>query len=233
MALAGCTVKKSTPPALAGPSELGLSLAVQAIPDVLLQDGVSQSQVVVTARDATGQPVRNLSLRLDIVLDGTLADPGALSSHDLVTDTAGRATAGYTAPSSGATSTASSLQVRIQATPVGGDFNGAVARSVTIRLIPTGTIVPPKAPGTEPTADFVYSPAAPTAYQAVYFNASASKPGAGRTIVSYDWDFRPAPPQQGVMVSASFIQAGVYNVTLVVTDDVGQQASVTKAVTIK
>jgi PKD repeat protein len=88
-------------------------------------------------------------------------------------------------------------------------------------------------PGTEPTADFVYSPAAPIANQTVYFNASASKPGTGRTIVSYDWDFRPAPPQQGVMVSASFLQAGVYNVTLVVTDDVGQQASVTKAVTIQ
>jgi PKD repeat protein len=55
----------------------------------------------------------------------------------------------------------------------------------------------------------------------------------GRTIVSYDWDFRPSEPQQGVMVSAAFPQAGQYNVTLVVTDDVGQQGSVTKAVTVQ
>jgi len=231
--LAGCTVEKSTPPSLTGPSELGLSLTLQANPDVLSQDGSSRSTLMITARDANGQPVQGLALWLAIVTDGSLADPGLLSTQTAVTGTDGRASASYTAPLSPAVSTRASVPISITATPIGTDANGAQPRSVTINLIPTGTLVPPALPGTAPTADFVYSPGAPAVNQTVYFNASASKPGTGRTIVSYDWDFRPFASQQGVMVSATFAQAGLYNVTLVVTDDVGQQGSVTKAVTVQ
>jgi hypothetical protein len=233
IALAGCTVKKSTPPSLTGPSELGLSLTLEANPDVLSQDGASQSVVMITARDATGQPVRSLALRLGIETDGTLPDPGLLSAQTAVTGADGRASASYTAPPSPPFSTRSSVPVSITATPIGTDAAGALPRSVTIRLIPTGTILPPAQTGTAPTADFVYSPTDPTVSQTVYFNASASKPGQGRTIVSYDWDFRPAPPQHGVTVSASFPQAGTYNVTLVVTDDLGQKGLVTNSVTVQ
>jgi hypothetical protein len=231
--LAGCTVSKSTPPSLTGPSVLGLSLTLQANPDVLSQDGSSQSILMIAARDANSLPVQGLAMRLAIVTDGSLANPGLLSAQTVVTDTAGRASASYTAPPSPAVSTRTSVPITITATPIGTDASGTQPRSVTINLIPTGTIVPPAEPGTAPTADFVYSPGAPAVSQTVYFNASGSKPGSGRTIVRYDWDFRPSPPQQGVMVSATFSEAGMYNVTLVVTDDLGQQGSVTKAVTIQ
>ena len=230
--LAGCTVEKSTPPSLTGPSGLGLSVTLQANPDVLSQDGSSQSVLMITARDSGGQPVQSLALRLAIVTDGTLIDPGLLSAQTVVTGSDGRASASYTAPSSRAVTTQASVPISITATPIGTDASGAQPRSVTINLVPTGILVPPL-PGTAPTADFVFSPGAPVANQTVYFNASASKPGLGRTIVSYDWDFRPSEPQQGVMVNTAFPQAGLYNVTLVVTDDVGQQGSVTKAVTVQ
>jgi len=231
--LVGCTVSRSTPPSLTGPSGLGLSIALQANPDVLSQDGSSQSILTITARDANSHPVQALAVRLAIVTDGTLDEPGLLSAETVVTGTDGRASASYTAPLSPSVTTRASVPVSITATPIGTDASGAQPRSVTISLIPTGTRVPPAVPGTEPTAEFVFSPGAPGVNQTVYFNASASKPGTGRTIVRYDWDFRPSAPQQGVMVNATFAQAGLYNVTLVVTDDVGQQGSVTKAVTVQ
>ncbi|MCC7242391.1 MAG: hypothetical protein IT180_10745, partial [Acidobacteria bacterium] len=40
---ASCTVKDTDAPALAGPSELALSLSLQALPDSIYQDGSSQS----------------------------------------------------------------------------------------------------------------------------------------------------------------------------------------------
>ena len=53
-ALAGsCTLADSQPPPLAGPSEMSLSLAITANPDVLSLDGSSQTLVTVDARDAT------------------------------------------------------------------------------------------------------------------------------------------------------------------------------------
>ena len=52
---AGCSVEDQTAPPLSGPSELALSLTVGASPDILAQDGASQSQVIVVARDAAGQ----------------------------------------------------------------------------------------------------------------------------------------------------------------------------------
>ena len=52
-----CTTKKTEPPDLSGPSELGTSLAIAANPDTLTQDGESRSTIVVTARNANGQPL--------------------------------------------------------------------------------------------------------------------------------------------------------------------------------
>ena len=68
IAFASCTMKDSKRPPLSGPSELGLSLALSAVPDVLTQDGAAQSQVVVFARDANAQPVRNLPVRAEITV---------------------------------------------------------------------------------------------------------------------------------------------------------------------
>src|SRR5688572_5936866 len=55
---AGCTLNDASAPPLQGPSELGLSLSLSAIPDMLAHDGASQAQIIVQARDANGQPAR-------------------------------------------------------------------------------------------------------------------------------------------------------------------------------
>ncbi len=317
---AGCTVKKSTPPALAGPSELGLSLSMAATPDVLTQDGQSQSVVRILARDATGAPVPNLTIRLDLS-----ANVGSLNTKSAVTGGDGRASVTYTAPAVvDPSGLGSDLLIQILATAVGTNAaNNATPNSVTIRLVPPGgTLLPPgtltagftftpaaptvgqsvvfNAPpckaqtdldctfgpivsytwnfgdgtsgsgqvtshtftrsanyavtltvmsstgqtavavkevpveaGTAPTADFVFSPTAPTVGLNVFFNASASAAAAGRTIVSYRWDFGTGDFSSGVTTLFAYGAAGTYKVTLTVIDDIGQAGTVSKDVVVK
>lgn len=318
--VAGCTVKKTTPPALAGPSELGLSLTLGANPDIIYQDGSSQSVITIQARDANGSPVQNLVLRLDIAVNGVTGDVGTLTNKSPVTAADGRAVVTYTSP---LVVDQKSRIVSIRATPVGTDnANNSTPRSVEIQLVPSGTVQPPGdlvagfsttpdkpalsesvlfnaatcrtavelncssgsivsyawnfgdgstgsgqvashaftkagnfavtltvtgaygqtaattktvqvAAGSAPTADFVFSPTAPVVGQEVYFNASASKPGTGRTIVTYQWDFGNGDRTVGGLVRTTYAAAGSYVVTLLVTDDVGQQATKSQTVTIR
>ena len=98
---AACTVHKQEAPSITGPSELGTSIVIQVSPDVLAQDGTSQSLVTITARDANGQPKGSLGLRADVVVNGTIVEGtlGTLSARTVTTDANGRATLTYTAPS--------------------------------------------------------------------------------------------------------------------------------------
>jgi PKD repeat protein len=76
-----------------------------------------------------------------------------------------------------------------------------------------------------PTAVFVFSPAAPVVNQAVNFNAAASAAAPGRVIASYSWNFGDGGGGSGSQPSHSFTAGGTYNVTLTVTDDIGQRAT--------
>src|SRR5262245_35035885 len=75
-----CTMKSQEPPPLSGPSEFDLSISLAASPDQLQQDGASQSLITVTARDANSAPVRNLTLRAAMSIQGTPQDFGSLSA---------------------------------------------------------------------------------------------------------------------------------------------------------
>lgn len=239
IAAAGCTTKESTPPELTGPSELGLSVKVTATPDVLTMDGVSQSAVVVEARNDQSQPVGNLGLRAEVVVGGQIADVGRLSSKTAVTGGDGRATFTYTAPlgaQSGNSDGGDSI-VSVRVIPSGNDYSNAIPRSVDIRLVPQGVILPP--PNT-PVARFRSSPSAPTEGQAVQFDASDSIDiiecpsnatsvdqctGTRSTLVDYAWDFGDGARGNGVRTSHSYSATGSYTVTLTVTNSRGVQAS--------
>ncbi len=99
-AVAGCTVKSTEAPPLAGPSGLAISLNVKASPDNINQDGASQSAVKVTAIGPDGRPFAALPLRLDMFVGGVAQDYGTLSARSVVTNSDGEATAVYTAPPS-------------------------------------------------------------------------------------------------------------------------------------
>jgi PKD repeat protein len=85
----------------------------------------------------------------------------------------------------------------------------------------------------KPTADFSYSPAAPSAFQDIVFTAEKSTAAAGRQIASYTWDFGSGGAgRTGKDVVKSFDTPGSYVVTLTVTDDAGEKGVIDKTVTV-
>lgn len=225
--VSGCTVKKQKTPPLSGPSELSTAITIQASPDFVAQDGASQSLVTITARDQNAQPIRSQSLRVDLRVGGVPVDFGTLSARSVVTDANGRATVVYTAPPApGAPVPATDVQIVV--TPTGTDFQNDVGRSATIRVVPTGVVVPPRG---SVTPDFTFTPAAPNDNEPVLFDASASKSSTG-TIVQWLWNFDDGSTGSGERVTHAFRSAGTKNVRLTVVDSIGATESITKSVTI-
>jgi hypothetical protein len=229
---AACTIKETPAPSLMGPSEYALSLTIAALPDLVMRDGVSQSVIVVTARDALGQPIRAQQLRLDMLVNGAFQDFGMLSTHTLFTGTDGRATAVYTAPPAPALG-ASIITDRITfvVSPVGSNQQGTSFTSADVRLV-----VPIVTTPGAPVAFFTYAPSSGiTTATNVAFNGSGSYPVAGSRIVNYAWDwgdgttdnFNSSPAEDH-----DWAGAGTYSVTLTVTDDLGQRASTTQLITV-
>ena len=228
-AAAGCTMKSQEAPPLSGPSEYGTSIGISIAPDVLTQDGASQSLVSIMARDSNGKPLRNVSLRAEIEVGGVRADFGSLSARNLVTGADGRASLVYTAPGApSAFSVDNGTVVNISITPVGTDFNNSSTRTGAIRLVPPGVVVPPD--GLRP--NFTFTPAAPTDNQTVLFDASTSASAAGNGIVNYAWNFGDGDRGSGVTVSHEFAAPGSYVVTLTISDAFGRSAQKSTNITV-
>ena len=170
-ALAGCTMEKQEAPDLAGPSEFATSVTVSISPDVLTQDGASQGVVTITVRDANGQPLRNVTLRAEIVANGTLEDFGSLSARTVVTGADGRATLVYTAPMAPNVAVDQFTVIEIAVTPIGSNFQNSVMRFASVRLVPPGVIIPPD--GLQPR--FTFTPNAPQDHQRVLFDARPAR----------------------------------------------------------
>jgi chitodextrinase len=231
---AGCTMKSQDAPPLTGPSELGTSISVSAAPDILTQDGGSQSLVTVMAYDKNGKPLRNVSLRSEIVVGGVIADFGTLSARSIVTGSDGRATLVYTAPAAPAgPAVDNNTTVSISVTPLGTDYANSLARIATIRLVPPGIVVPPD--GLQPY--FTFTPSAPLDHQAVLFDACndptrAACAPANNPIATYSWNFGDGRSSSGRTTSHAYDEAGTYIVTLRVTDQLGRSGSTTQSVTV-
>ena len=83
--------------------------------------------------------------------------------------------------------------------------------------------------GRSPVAEFTANPRFDYPPLEVSFDASASYSPNG-PIVSYDWEFDDGGTGSGVAVEHTFIEKGVYAVTLTVTDSAGMSASRTHKV---
>jgi PKD repeat protein len=228
VAVSGCTLKKQDTPPLTGPSELGTSLALSASPDILTQDGASQSVITIDARGPNGQPLRNLSLRAEITAGGVSADFGTLSARNVVTDAGGRATVVYTAPQAPSVAVDTGTVVGITMTPIGTDFGNSNSKTVDIRLVPPGMIVPPD--GMSPK--FTFTPTGATDHQPVFFDASTSTWNPTNPIDSFRWDFGDGETGSGMTTTHSFDEAGSFLVTLTMVDAFGREASITQTVII-
>ena len=224
--------KDATPDPFVGPSELSLSLTLSASPDVLPLDGASQSLVSILARDGSGQVLPNVTLRLQISFGGVLQDLGQLSARTLVTGQDGRALATYTAPLGG--SEDPGLQVDILVTPVGDNFANAVARALTIRLVPGGVIIPPFTIG----SGFRFTPTGPVEFQEVLFQTDClstsdtncvTDPGA---VATYAWDFGDGTTGSGPTATHTYSSQSTFTAVLTVTDGFSRSTSESRSVTV-
>jgi hypothetical protein len=130
-----CTITNTEAPAISGPSELGLAIALHATPDVLPWDGMSAAVVTILARDAYARPVAALGLTAETMVDGVVQEFGWLSARSLTTDNEGGASVTYRAPESVLGDTRQSI-VTVVITASTGDARAEVAHTVDIRLVP-------------------------------------------------------------------------------------------------
>ena len=225
-----CTLQSTEPPLPTGPSEMSLSLTITATPDVIFQDGGSQSLITIVARDANGQPVPGVILMAQTSVNGTLVDYGTLSAKSLVTDGQGRATVIYTSPSPPPATATSDTIVRIVVTPVGGNYDNTFSREVSIRLSRPGVINPPNG---APVASFFFAPVAPSVGTEVLFDASGSRDSDGR-VVTYQWNWGDGDAESTTSptIRKDYEAPGTFNVRLTVVDDSGASASASQTITV-
>ncbi len=247
---AACTVHQADEaPALTGPSEFGLAVTMTAKPDRVTIDGRSTSTITVQVRGPNGEAKPKVALRVDMIVDCRpllrqgFKDCGTLNAQNIETDADGRASVTYTAPAPppppGENNTEQTVSIR--ATAVGADAQAAIQRTVDIRLVPPGVILPP---ADTPTAAFTVTPTPVNVNVAATFDASGSCPGQASStgaclastsvaIDSYAWNFGDgSTPTSGKTVTHTFTALGTFtfSVTLTVTNDRGVRASKTQDV---
>jgi chitodextrinase len=224
--MAACTVREIDTPQLAGPSSLARTLIMTADRDTLLQDGLQEAAISIRAQVQPGQS-ENVRLRAQVFVDGVAQDFGTLSNKNPITPT----TIFFRAPPA---STAAGGQVpttvTIAVTPEDqGDFRSEFTRTLDLRLVPPGVILP-----SNPNlfADFTFTPAAPRVFDIVTFDASPTMNGevACRTNCSYRWNFGDNTSAEGMIVAHQYRSVASFPVTLTVTDLRGAQAIAIKPV---
>ena len=221
--LAGCANDVDVP-SLAGPSTFARSILLKAEKDTLLQNGQDTTRISVTAIGPTGQP-EAVTVRAQISVDGIPQDIGTLSTKNFVTP----ATVIYTAPPASSAAVQPSQTVTIEFTPQdSGDFRSEFTRTIDLRLIPAGVILPSNP---DLTPIFVVTPAAPRAFESATFDASTSTVVSGTTAIpcldacTYSWNFGDGSSGSGRITQHTYRTAGTFQVTLVVTDSRGAQAT--------
>jgi chitodextrinase len=222
VAAAGCTVKKTEAPPVSGPSELALSLQLQASPDTLSQDGTSASTLRINARNANGQAPPPLDLRVDISINGVIQDFGRLSTKQVSTDSSGHAELTYTAPRS-VDGIDRGTVVTLLVTPIDGDFGSSLTRQVNIRLVPPGVISPPATDG----PDFTIEPDSAPILSPVTVTAESDA-----AVARYSWSFGDGGTASGLTATHTYHRSGSFAITLTVTYSTGGTASTTKLVEI-
>jgi chitodextrinase len=233
-AAAASCVHKTEEPGLTGPSGFGRTVTVAATPDRIQQDGASQSSIAVQVIGPNGAPLSGVTVRMDTAWNGTLRDDvGKLAARTIVTGSDGIARTTFTAPGPFAPPDDAKINmIDVQATLTGTDAQTGNPISTTIALTPKDGILPPSEP---PTPQLLFFPTAPTVGVSVFFDGTASCPGAmangacaptnSGTIASYFWRFGDGTTATGATASHAYGLAQTYPVTLTVTNTRGVSAA--------
>lgn len=223
-----CTVQQTNAPSLTGPSEFALSVAVIAQPDIITRDGLSQSTIVITARNVNGAPVSGAQFRVDMAVGDSLQDFGTLSSRSVFTGSDGRAIVRYTSPSPPVPGTAVLVdRLTIVVVPVDSNYQTHIPQTAEIRLV-----LPVTVGGNTPIPQFTFAPTNPSVGTVINFDASTSSAPTGRTITTYSWNWGDGETETGITEEHDYQSGGTYLVVLTVTDSAGVSASTSRAITV-
>ena len=226
--IAACTVKDIDAPPLSGPSSLARTIIMQADRDTLVQDGVQEAAIRLTAQVQPGQS-ENVRLRAQVFVDGVAQDFGTLSNKNPITPT----TIFYRAPAAPTTVGGQvPTRVTIVVTPDdSGDFRGEASRQLDLMLIPPGVILP-----TNPNlaATFTFTPNAPKVGDVVTFDATGTtnSGAACATACTFSWNFGDGTTGTGINTTHQFRTAANFLVTLTVTDSRGASTTAAQTVTV-
>lgn len=226
-AVTACTTKSAEAPPLSGPSGLATTILMTADKDILTQNGLDEAVITVTAIGPNGE-TKSVNLRAQILVDFVPQDYGTLSTKSLTTPSVIR----YRAPAASTIAGAQIAQsVQVSVTPIGDDFNGQVSRTIELRLVPPGIILPTN-PSLVPA--FTVTPAAPQAFNPVSFDASATTNGglSCRDACTFAWNFGDGTTGTGMVTTHTFRTVGTFQVALTVTDARGAQTTSIQTVTV-
>jgi len=125
--------------------------------------------------------------------------------------------------------------VTVWITPLGDDFSSAVGRSVAIRLLPVGSVLPPF----EVVAGFWFMPERPAAFEPVVFSTTCTDTSTGHCVqdprglaTEWSWSFGDGTSSAGPTVVHAYARGGAYLATLRVGDEHGRVAAATQAVVV-
>jgi PKD repeat protein len=232
IALGSCSTDKQSVPSLGGPSELGLSLKLDATPDVLTADGASSAAIQATVHDQNGQPRAGQGIYFAIAdASGNFAEIGKLNQTTAVSGPDGTAQVVYTTPYR--TDFTANANVMIAARPVGTDANGELYRFVKVELRSAeGRLFPEKAGNKPPTcAVTVQAPFGFVINQSILFQTAATDTDG--FIVRYFWTFGDtSDPSDKPDVEHHYPLHGSYDIIHTVTDNNGAQSTCTKVIRI-
>ncbi len=233
-----CTLDNPEAGDLSGPSELGTSIELRAVPDSLVSDGFSSSIIEAVVRNANGERVAGRTVNFDITTPGagSFLDLGNLAPvngarpaaggvesgpSSAVTDGNGVARVRYWAPFR--TDQENDTSVIITGRQQSTNFANQTNRQVEIFLRAANR---PSFPGSatcgfivEPNKAF-YFPGEGIAFTATQLTGSETC--TGNEIARYEWNIYEAPPvyKAGREIVHAFDVAGSYTVELVTTEAV-------------
>lgn len=247
--IGACTLDNPDPGQFSGPSELGTSVEMRAMPDQLVADGFSSSVIEAVVRDANGQRTSGTEVIFDITqqdaspvpadeglffdlgnlapLNGPRPTFGGVESGPVsaVTDGDGVARARYWAPFR--TDQENDIIVQITGRPAGVNFNAATLRSTQIFLRAADR---PSFPGSD-VCGFIIEPNKPQykVFEGIAFTATQLIGPAGFQIARYEWNIDATVFKAGRGITHAFTTAGDHIVQLVTTEAVTGTQSICNA----
>lgn len=226
-----CLLDDPEVPELSGPSELGTSVEMRAIPDQLVADGFSSSVIEAVVRGPDSARRSGVQILFDISTGGQFLDLGNLAPLNgarptaggvesgpvaSVTDGDGVARARYWAPFR--TDQENDTVVTINGRPAGTDFNTAVQRTATIFLRAANR---PSFPGGDSCA-FIWEPEK-LVYEvgeSIAFTATQATGASGNPIARYEWLLSDGTTKTGRDLVHAFSAPNTYTIILVTHESV-------------